>query len=190
MSKMKPWFIVGAVAVVIALWAITGYNRLITAQQNVRGQWADVEGAYQRRFDLVPNLVNTVKGASEFERKTFTEITEARSGWSKATAEGDRSAQIAAAQKFDNIYSGLRINVENYPTLNATQTYRDLMAQLEGTENRISTERADYNAAVGAYNGLVMRFPGNILANVFGFAPESMFDAAPGAETAPTVQFE
>ncbi len=187
--SFKPWMIIVAIVVVIAGWAASGYNGMIASSGNVKAKWATVEASYQRRFDLIPNLVNSVKGASKFEQDTFRQITEARTGWTSAESTGDRSQQIAAAQKLDSIYAGLRINVEAYPNLKATDAYRDLMTQLEGTENRITVAREDYNTAVMEYNIRVMRFPGNILAAVFGFQPETSFQSTPGAENAPAVSF-
>lgn len=183
-SRIK--YIIGGVAILAVLWIWTGYNGLISSKAAVDGAWAQVETQYQRRFDLVPNLVSTVKGAAAFEQDTFTAITEARSQWQSA---GDRTGKVQAASGFDSALSRLLVTVEAYPQLQATQAFRDLMTQLEGTENRISVARRDYNLAVQEYNVLVMRFPRNLLASLFGFDAETMFAADEGAETAPSVNF-
>lgn len=186
MNNSKILYVVLGIVAVLVLWVWTGYNGLISSKAAVEGAWAQVETQYQRRFDLVPNLVSTVKGAAQFEQETFTAITEARSQWQAA---GSRSEQITAASGFDSALSRLLVTVEAYPQLQATQAFRDLMTQLEGTENRISTARRDYNTAVQSYNVRVARFPSNILAGVFGFAPETMFSADEGADKAPAVNF-
>ena|SRR3989338_1697884 len=180
------WIILG-IAAVFVLWLWSGYNGLISGRESVTASWAQVETQYQRRVDLVPNLVSTVKGAADFEQETFTAITEARSRWQTAPSRNDR---IAAAGEMESALSRLLVSVENYPQLQATQAFRDLMTQLEGTENRIGTARRDYNETVRSYNIRVKRFPSNILAGIFGFDEEQFFEAAEGAENAPTVDFE
>ncbi len=189
MRKFSPWYILIAVVVVLGIWLITSYNGLVTAKANVENSWANVETQYQRRVDLVPNLVATVKGAADFEQETFREVTEARSAWAQAKTVGDRGQEIAAASSFDGALSRLLVTVEAYPQLQATQAFRDLMTQLEGTENRVTVARTDYNQAVTSYNVNVRRFPGNIAAGIFGFGVEKTFQAAPGSDTAPTVNF-
>lgn len=174
------------IVVLLALWVWTGYNGFVTGMENVGTSWAQVETQYQRRFDLVPNLVTTVKGAAKFEQETFQGVTEARTKWQIA---GNRTDSIAAATEFDSALSRLLVTVENYPQLQATQSYRDLMTQLEGTENRIATSRRDYNAAVRWYNLRVKRFPGMILAGLFGFREEAFFESAEGSEEVPKVEF-
>ncbi|MDD4318948.1 MAG: LemA family protein [Candidatus Peribacteraceae bacterium] len=178
---------VGIVVVAILAWAWSGYNGLIGAREGVDASWAQVQTTYQRRFDLVPNLVSTVRGAAAFEQQTFTAITQARSAWQGAQT---REQQISAAQGLDGALARLLVTVENYPQLQATQAFRDLMTQLEGTENRISTARRDYNETVRGYNIRVKRFPTNVLAGTFGFEPAELFESAQGAETAPAVNFE
>lgn len=190
LRKFSPWYIVLGIAVLIILWAIASYNGFVTAKGNVDRQWAQVETQYQRRVDLVPNLVSTVKGAANFEQETFRQVTEARSAWAQAKTIGDRSGQITAANSFDSALSRLLVTVEAYPQLQATQAFRDLMTQLEGTENRISVARKDYNDAVFAYNVKVQRFPGLLAATIFGFSPEASFEAQEGADVAPPVNFE
>ncbi len=189
MKKLSPWMIVLAVAVVVGLWLVTSYNGLVSARAGVQNAWAQVETQYQRRVDLVPNLVSTVKGAANFEQETFTQVTEARSAWAQAKTVGDRGQVIAAANGFDSALSRLLVTVEAYPQLQATQAFRDLMTQLEGTENRVAVARKDYNDSVAAYNIRVLQFPGRLAAALFGFDAEKSFEAAPGSEKAPEVDF-
>ncbi|MDD4628291.1 MAG: LemA family protein [Candidatus Peribacteraceae bacterium] len=170
----------------IALWVWSGYNSLVTMQETVKNSWAQVETTYQRRVDLIPNLVNTVKGAANFEQSTLQAVTEARTKWMAAP---DRASKLEAAQGAESAIARLLVTMEAYPQLKATQAFTDLMAQLEGTENRINVARRDYNDAVMKYNVGVRRFPRNVLAGFFGFDQEKPFEAAPGSENAPTVDF-
>lgn len=188
--------------VVLLLVAFAGcagcgtYNNLVTSEEQVSQKWADVETQYQRRADLIPNLVNTVRGAANFERETLEAVTNARaratsinlSAEDLADPEKVRQFQEAQAQ-LGGALSRLLVVSENYPELRATESFRDLQVQLEGTENRINTARRDYNAAVTAYNTQVRRFPANIIAGLTGFERRTPFEAAEGAETAPTVDF-
>ncbi|MFA5800205.1 MAG: LemA family protein [Candidatus Peribacteraceae bacterium] len=189
MRKFSLWYVVLGATVIIAIWLVASYNGLVTAKGFVTNQWAQVETQYQRRIDLVPNLVSTVKGAAQFEQETFLQVTEARSAWAQAKTVGDRGQQIQAATNFDTALGRLLVTVEAYPQLKATEAFRDLMAQLEGTENRISVARKDYNDAVFGYNVRVLRFPGLVAAKLFGFQPEKSFEAVKGSEVAPTVDF-
>ncbi len=184
--RLRPLHIVLGILILGLLWVWIGYNGLVTSKAGVETAWSQVETQYQRRVDLVPNLVNTVKGAAKFEQDTFTAITEARSQWQSA---GTRGQKIDAASGFDSALSKLLVTVEAYPQLQATQAFRDLMTQLEGTENRIAVARRDYNLAVQSYNVRIARFPSNILAGLFGFAPEKLFAADAGADKAPAVNF-
>jgi LemA protein len=145
-----------------------------------------VETTYQRRVDLIPNLVSTVSGAADFEKSTITQVTEARTQWLSAGSIPDK---VAAAQDLESAIARLLVTVEAYPQLQATQAFRDLMVQLEGTENRISEARRDFNDAVRAYNIAVKTFPRNLIAGFFGFSEEKPFEAAPGSEVAPKVDF-
>lgn len=181
-------YVLGGFALILAAWLWTGYNGLVSSKAAVDAAWANVETQYQRRFDLVPNLVSTVKGAANFEQKTLTDVTAARTKWMNAGES--RGEQIAAARGFDSALSRLLVTVEAYPQLQATQAFRDLMAQLEGTENRIAVARRDYNEAVKSFNVLVQRFPRNTLAAIFGFRSERLFNASEGAEIAPKVDFQ
>jgi LemA protein len=185
----SPWLIALGIVVLIAIWLMLSYNGLVSAKAFVENKWAQVETQYQRRMDLVPNLVATVKGSANFEQETFKQVTEARSAWAQAKTISDRGQQIQAAANFDSAFSRLLVTVEAYPQLQATQAFRDLMTQIEGTENRIATARKDYNDAVFSYNVKVQRFPGLIAARVFGFVAEKTFQAQQGSDLAPKVDF-
>jgi len=172
-----------------------GYNEMVSKDENVAAKWAQVQNAYQRRADLVPNLVNTVKGAANFEKTTLTEVIEARS---RATSiqlspENLTPENMARFQEVQGQLSGslsrLLANVEAYPELKANQNFLELQAQLEGTENRISVERMNYNESVQDYNTYVRSFPRNIFAGWFGFERKTPFAADPAAQRAPSVQF-
>src|SRR3954447_22640955 len=188
------------VAALLGLWAAAGYNRLVRLDQAVQGQWAEVENVYQRRADLVPNLVATVKGAANFEKSTLTAVTEARArvGQVSPQATEKLADDPAAFQRFQQAQDGLssalsRLLVvsERYPDLKATAAFRDLQAQLEGTENRIAVERMRFNEAAQAYNARRQRFPTVLIASLFGdkFKEKPYFTAQPGAEVAPKVKF-
>lgn len=184
--KFQWWHAALAILVVIGAWLWTGYNGLVRAKAEVAGAWAQVETSYQRRFDLVPNLVNTVKGAANFEQETLLKVTEARTQWLNA---GSREGRINAAQGFEGALARLLVTVESYPQLKGTEAFRDLMTQLEGTENRIAVSRKDYNDRVKEYNQLVSIFPRNIVASIFGFGPEKYFESVAGSDVAPSVKF-
>lgn len=174
----------------------SGYNGLVQKDQNVKSKWANVESDYQRRADLIPNLVNTVKGAANFEQETITAVIEARSKATQTTVNAsDLSPEkIAAFQKAQGQLSGaigrLLVSVERYPELKATEAFRDLQTQLEGTENRIKVSRNDFNAAVQDYNTSVKRFPMVLFSGLFGFNEKGYFTAEAGSEKAPTVDFK
>ncbi|MBO5674864.1 MAG: LemA family protein [Bacteroidaceae bacterium] len=191
----KSTIIIIVVAVIAIVWGITGYNGLVGMDEGVQTKWADVETQYQRRADLIPNLVNTVKGYAAHESETLQAVVEARA---KATSVNidptNMSAeQIANFQKAqDGVSSALGrllVTVEKYPDLKANENFRELQAQLEGTENRISVARRDYNEAARKYNTTLRSFPKNILAGMFGFEKKAYFEAQEGSEQAPTVQF-
>src|SRR2546425_11604683 len=184
--------------VVIAALALGGsYNRLVRLQQTVDQSWAQVQNVYQRRADLIPNLVNTVSGAANFEKSTLTEVTNARASVgrvqldpNKAPTDAAQLQQFQAAQgQLSNALSRLLVVAENYPQLKSNENFLGLQAQLEGTENRISVERNNFNGAVQDFNTAVRRFPTNLIAGMFGFAPRPFFAAQPGAEKAPAVNF-
>jgi LemA protein len=170
------------------------YNRLVALEEAVDTSWSQVENVYQRRADLIPNLVETVKGAAEFEQETFTAVAEARSKVNQIDIQGVPDAaqlqQFQAAQdELSSALSRLLVTVERYPELGATQAFRDLQAQLEGTENRIAVERKRFNEAVQAYNTARRQVPTNLYAMAFGFEEKAYFAASPGAEEAPKVEF-
>src|SRR5438105_15529243 len=182
---------------VIGLFFWGTYNRLVGLQQGVDAQWAQVQTVYQRRADLIPNLVNTVAGAANFEKSTLTEVTNARASVgrvqldpNKAPTDAKQLQEFQAAQgQLSNALSRLLVVAENYPQLRATENFQGLQAQLEGTENRISVERNKFNTTVQDYNVAVRRFPTNTIAGMFGFSTRPFFAAQPGAEKAPNVQF-
>jgi LemA protein len=172
-----------------------GYNTLVNQDETVSQMWAQVENAYQRRADLIPNLVNTVKGYADFEQETLTQVIEARSkatginiNAEELTPEAIQNVQ-AAQEQLSSALSRLMVVVERYPELKANQNFLELQAQLEGTENRIAFERKKFNDAVAEYNRSVRRFPRNIVAAIFGFDRKGYFEAEEGSQRAPEVQF-
>lgn len=178
------------VIVILGFWLFSSYNGLVTGSEQLANSWNQVETQYQRRFDLIPNLVNTVKGEANFEQSTLTAVTEARTNWLSAQQSGDVNAQVQATNQTETALARLLVSVEAYPTLKATQGFEDFMVQLEGTENRIATARKDYNDSVLSYNLIVKRFPGNIAAMLFGFEPAIGFQADAGSQNAPSVNFQ
>ncbi|MEN8193987.1 MAG: LemA family protein [Bacteroidota bacterium] len=201
MSKgMKIGCGVGVVLVIIAFifisWIVGVYNNLVTLDEQVTQAWSQVENQYQRRNDLIPNLVNTVKGVAEFEKETFTQVTEARARVNQINVSSDMLNDPQAFQQFqaaqDNLGSALSrllVTVEKYPDLKANENFLQLQAQLEGTENRISVERRKFNQSVQGYNTTIRRFPANIVANFSGFNEKQYFKAVEGSDVAPKVEF-
>ena len=201
----KPMLIVGALfvlfmALVLGLWGISGYNSLITLDQAAQEQWGQVENVYQRRADLIPNLVASVKGAADFEKSTMVEVTEARAKVGQVTvkAGANPASDPAALEKFQQAQdqlssslSHLMVVVEKYPDLKANQNFRDLQTELEGTENRISVERMRFNETAQNFNTKRDTFPTVIIAGFFGakFQQKAYFKAQAGAEKAPQVKF-
>jgi LemA protein len=191
---MGKWIGIGAL-ILIVLWIFSSYNGLVNKQETVNSQWATVESQYQRRMDLIPNLVNTVKGYAEFEQETLTKVVEARSNATAVKIDPtnltpEKLAQFQQAQEgVTSALSRLLVVVEKYPDLKANQNFLDLQSQLEGTENRIAVERKRFNDVVNTYNSAVRTFPGVIVAKITGFERKGYFEAAEGAETAPTVDF-
>ncbi len=186
--------IVGILFVIIA-WGSSRYNNLVTLEEGVTASWSQVENVYQRRADLIPNLVNTVKGYADFEQSTLTQVIEARA---KATGvnvnaenlDENSIRQFQAAQEgLSSALSRLMVVVERYPDLKANQNFMDLQSQLEGTENRITVERRNFNLAAQNYNTTLRRFPSNLFAGIFGFDKKAYFESQEGAEKAPEVQF-
>jgi LemA protein len=182
--------------VIMVLWGIGAYNNLVTINESVTQSWGQVENQYQRRADLIPNLVSTVKGYAEFERGVLTDVTEARASVSEMNITPEVLNDPAAFQKFQQLQgelsgaiSRLLVTVENYPNLKANENFLQLQAQLEGTENRITVARNKFNETVQSYNTTIKRFPNSMLAGIFGFGEKQYFKSAPGSETAPKVEF-
>lgn len=192
---MKKVLIGIAIVALASLLSSCGYNSIVKLDENVKTQWNNVETQYQRRADLIPNLVSTVKGAAKFEQETLTAVIEARSSASKITIDPDKLTEEniqkyqAAQGQITQALGKLMMLTENYPQLKATDQFRDLSAQLEGTENRITVARKDYNQAVNDYNVKVRSFPNNITAGMFGFGQKAGFKADAGAQNAPKVEF-
>ena len=192
--KNLIWIVPLALIAIVGYSAMGSYNGFVSLDEDVDGQWANVETQYQRRFDLIPNLVATVKGVAEFEQETLTAVTEARaSAFNAMQAVGEGTGSIADFQQ-SNLVLGRAMNgllgySERYPELKANQNFSDLQAQLEGTENRIAVARKDFNASVKAYNGKVRRFPGSLWAGMFGFDQRDYFESVAGSKAAPTVDF-
>ena len=188
--------IIGGAVLLLGLLIVGGYNGLVTKREEVRTAFANVEMQYQRRADLIPNLVSTVKGAADFEQETLTDVTEARAKATQISIDPSEATpeQIAEYQQAQGELSQalgrLLAVAEAYPQLTATAAFRDLQVQLEGTENRIAVARKDFNDTARTYNTSIQRFPTNITAAVFGFDDFEYFEAQEGAETAPTVDFE
>lgn len=181
---------------IVMLMAVSTYNGLVNRAQAVDGAWAQVENVYQRRADLVPNLVNTVSGAADFEKSTLTAVTNARASIGSIQLPAGTAPNAAQLASFESAQgalgsslSRLLVSVERYPQLTATAAFRDLQAQLEGTENRIAVERGKYNTIVQNYNAAIKRFPAVLVAGLFGHEARAYFTADRGAEVAPTVDF-
>jgi len=197
-SAAKTLLVIAGLAVLLLLWGVGSYNGLVGLQQSMDSQWAQVQNVYQRRTDLVPNLVSTVAGAANFEKSTLLAVTNARASVGRVQLPAGTSptdpAQLAAFEQaqgqLGSALSRLLVVSERYPALKATAGFRDLQAQLEGTENRISVERGRFNEAVQAYDTAIRQFPGVLLAGAFGFTAHPYFSATPGSETPPKVQFD
>ncbi|MBI5013999.1 MAG: LemA family protein [Deltaproteobacteria bacterium] len=194
----KLWIVLGVVLLVLLMaygWVKGTYNGFVAAQEDVGRAWADVESTYQRRSDLIPNLVETVKGYATHEKDVFLGVTEARSRVGQVKISADNLSPEAiqrfqeAQQGLSGALSRLLVVAERYPDLKANQNFLDLQAQLEGTENRINVARSRFNETARAYNTKVRSFPGNLLAGAFGFSPKPYFEAEKGAEKAPKVKF-
>ncbi len=194
-SKKSTWIIVLVIVALVALWGVKAYNSMVSGEEGVSTAWSQVENVYQRRMDLIPNLVNTVKGAADFEKSTLTDVIEARSKASSIQLQANELTEenLAAFQQAQESLSGalsrLMVTVERYPELKANQNFLELQSQLEGTENRIAVERNKYNDVVKGFNTNIRRFPKNIIASMFGFETKAYFKAAEGADKAPSVEF-
>ena len=194
-KKNLGWIIPVGILVLVVLWAIGGYNGMVKMDEQVQNSWANVETQYQRRADLIPNLVSTVKGYAKHEQQTLEEVVKARSEATqlKVDAENLTPEKLAAFQKAQSGVSSalgrLLAVAENYPDLKANQNFLELQSQLEGTENRITVARKDFNDTAKSYNQAIRQFPKNILAGMFGFEKKSYFEAEAGSEKAPKVEF-
>ncbi len=196
LPSLYIWLGVAAVIVVLLLWFVGTYNHLVGLDQTAENKWADVETQYQRRADLIPNLVSTVKAYAKQELTVFTEVTALRSQWASATT---REEKIAAAENMDKGFntadptsalSRLMVVVENYPDLKSSANFLSLQDQLEGTENRVAVSRNNFNEAVKNYNIAVNSIPTNMIAGMFGYKEKAFFKAAAGSENAPNVNFQ
>lgn len=196
MKKYSVILLVAAVIIVTGAWCVSVYNGLVKKDEAVQAAWSQVENVYQRRLDLIPNLVNTVKGSADFERSTLQEVVEARAAATQVKVDPQNLTEdnIARYQQAQDALSGslsrLLVTVERYPELKSSQNFAELQAQLEGTENRIAVERGKFNNEVRAYNTALRRFPTNVMAGMFGFEKKGYFEAAEGAEKAPEVSFD
>ncbi len=197
---MKKWLvpvlIIGAILLGIYLLTVGKYNTAVERQENAKTAWSQVESAYQRRSDLIPNLVNTVKGAADFERGTLTDVIEARANATSVQVDADNLTQEQLQQfqqaqgQVSSALSRLLVTVERYPELRATSNFQQLQSQLEGTENRINVERNRYNQEVRDYNTYIRKFPNNVIVGMYGFDRMPLYEADPGSEDAPDVDFD
>lgn len=195
-SGLKTGLVIGGIVIVLIIWIASAYNKLVKEEETVSQAWAQVENVYQRRMDLIPNLVKTVKGAADFERSTLEGVIEARSKASSVQVDPSKLTEESLANfekaqgELSSSLNRLMVVVERYPELKATQNFQELQSQLEGTENRITVERKKFNECVQQYNTKVRRFPSNIIASLFGFEKKAYFKGAEGSEKAPEVDFE
>jgi len=180
--------ILGGIALILVLWFAGSYNGLVTMNNNVDTTWSTVQTQYQRRFDLVPNLVNATKGVLKQEKEVFTAIADARTRY--AGAPSGSNEQVQATTQYEGALARLLVVMENYPQLKSIEAVQRLTDELAGTENRIAVARDRYNVVVGSYNGAIKRFPRNIIAGMFGFSPREFFKSDEGASAAPTVNLE
>ncbi len=195
MKKWLPLIIIVVVIIGVFKWGVGLNNTMVEKQETAKTQWANVESAYQRRSDLIPNLVSTVKGYADFEKETLEAVIQARANATKTTIDPSNISpeQMAAFQQSQNSLSGalskLMVVVERYPDLKANQNFLELQSQLEGTENRINVERNRFNEQAKDYNIYVKKFPASVVAGFLNFEPMALFQAAPGSEQVPTVDF-
>lgn len=193
MKKWKIPAIIGGVLLLLVMMIAGSYNGMVSSRESVNTAWSKVESQYQRRSDLIPNLVNTVKGAANFEQETLTKVIEARSKVTQIKVDANSPEDIARFQQaqgqVSSSLSRLLAVAENYPQLKATENFKDLQSQLEGTENRITVARNDFNDAARSYNTKIKSFPANLLAGMFGFKERPYFEADADAKKAPSVNF-
>ncbi len=183
---MKTSKVLLVIAVVLVVYVWLSYNGFVSTNESVNTQWAQVEAQYQRRFDLIPNLVATVQGVAKQEKEVFGQLAQARQNYAGAKTVDQK---VQAANQLESSLARLLVIVENYPTLKSSESFQTLMVQLEGTENRISVERNRFNDSVKALNIKVKKFPGRVVASLFGFKERAYFQAALGSEKAPQVKF-
>lgn len=187
--------VIAAIILIIFLWFRGSYNGMVKMNEQVAAQWSNVENQYQRRLDLIPNLVNTVKGYASHEQKTLTDVVEARAKATQPRISFDNLDETTLRRinqtqgELSSALSRLLAISESYPDLKANQNFLELQAQLEGTENRIAVERRKFNDMVRQYNAYIRQFPKNLVAGMFGFTPKPYFEATAGAENAPKVEF-
>ena len=194
----KTWIILAVIALVIFMvvsWYFGTYNKMVGMDEGVKSQWSQVENVYQRRSDLIPNLVNTVKGYADFEKETLTQVVEARAKATQVTVDPNK-LDAQSIQNFQQAQTGLSsalgrlmVVMEKYPDLKANQNFLDLQSQLEGTENRITVERQKFNESAQVYNAYIRKIPNSIIAGMGGFEKKAYFEAEKGAEKSPQVQF-
>lgn len=189
-KKHLWWIIPLVVIVVLYAWFKGTYNTMVSASKDVDGAWGQVQIVLQRRADLLGNLAESVRSAAKFEKSTLVDITNARAGLTQATQNGTRNEQIAAAQKMDQVAYQFRIQVEAYPQLTATQSFRDMMTELEGSENRIAVERKRYNDSVLTYNKIIATFPNLVFARMFNFQPTKQYAAPTEDQTVPKLNLD
>ena len=195
MKKGRIWIIIIAIIAILVLWFVKLNNRMVAAEEKAVQAWSQVENVYQRRSDLIPNLVATVKGAADFERGTLEAVIEARAKATSVTVdpstltEESMAAFQSAQDNLSQSLGRLMVVIERYPELKANQNFLELQAQLEGTENRITVERRSFNETVQSYNTLIRKFPNSIIAGIAGFEKKAYFKAAEGADKAPVVEF-
>jgi LemA protein len=194
-KKNRTWIIVAIALLVIILWGVRRYNSFVVMEEGISGQWANVENVYQRRADLIPNLVATVKGYADFEQETLTRVIEARAKATSVNVDPSTLSpeSIAAFQEaqdgLSSALSRLLVTVERYPELKANQNFLELQSQLEGTENRIAVERRKFNETVRQYNASIRKFPANLIAGITGLEQKGYFQAVEGSDVVPTVEF-
>jgi len=194
-KKNRTWIIIGIIVLLAILWGVRRYNVFITMEEGVTGQWANVENVYQRRGDLIPNLVNTVRGYADFEQETLTQVIEARAKATSVTIDPTNltpESMAAFQQAQDGLSSALSrllVTIERYPELKANQNFLELQSQLESTENRIAVERRKFNEITRGYNTSIRKFPNSIIAGITGFDQKGYFEAVEGSEAPPVVEF-
>lgn len=185
-KKKKTGLVIIGVLIILGVWGVTSYNSLISKNEAITAQWAQVDTQLQRRFDLIPNVVAATKGIANQEKEVFAEIAEARTRYAGATTTDEKAA---AASSIEGSLGRLLVITENYPTLQSSQSFRDLTVSLEGSENRISVERMKYNELVGSFNASIKRFPGSIVRRVAGLHNRTYFEVSEEATKVPTVDF-